>query len=100
MRIVILFCMKKIIITQEQSDKLAKILNEWHFQEPGPQNPDMKKTNEPFCINPEKVLIVKKFLDKGFTPHDYEKIGANGLPMKIKIVSMIIFHRKVKEEQK
>ena len=44
--------------------------------------------NKPYCVNPEKVLIVKKFLDKGFSAHDYEKIGSNGLPVKIKVISM------------
>lgn len=47
-----------------------------------------KKMNKPYCVNPEKVLIVKKFLDKGFSAHDYEKIGSNGLPCKIKVFSM------------
>ena len=50
--------------------------------------PVSKKANKPFCINPEKVLIVKKFLDKGFKAHDYEKIGNSGMPIKIKIISM------------
>lgn len=47
-----------------------------------------KKMNKPYCINPEKVLIVKKFLDKTFTAHDFEKIGSNGMPIITKVFSM------------
>ena len=75
--------MKKFIINEEQEKELIKRLNEEVYQMPVD-----KKMNTPYCINPEKVLIVKKFLDKTFTPHDYEKIGNNGLPIKIKVVSM------------
>lgn len=75
--------MKKIIITEEQEKILANILRE-EVQ----QMPIDKKHNKPYCVNPEKVLIVKKFLDKGFSSHDFEKIGSNGLPSKIKVISM------------
>ena len=75
--------MRKFIINEEQEKELIKRLNEEVYQMPVD-----KKANKPYCINPEKVLIVKKFLDKTFTPHDYEKIGSNGLPIKIKVVSM------------
>ena len=75
--------MKRFIITEEQERFLSNILKE-EIQ----QMPVDKKMNKPYCINPEKVLIVKKFLDKGFSAHDYEKIGSNGLPVKIKVVSM------------
>lgn len=74
---------KKFIISETQEKELIKRLNEEVYQMPVD-----KKMNTPYCINPEKVLIVKKFLDKTFTPHDYEKIGNNGLPIKIKVVSM------------
>lgn len=80
--------MKKFVISESQEKELKRILKEEAFQEPNPQTPSMKKANKPYCINPDKVLIVKKFLDKGFTPHDWEKIGNDGLPMKIKIFSM------------
>ena len=74
---------RKFIISETQEKELIKRLNEEVYQMPVD-----KKMNTPYCINPEKVLIVKKFLDKTFTPHDYEKIGNNGLPIKIKVVSM------------
>jgi hypothetical protein len=75
--------MKKLFITEKQEKILAECLNEEIYQMPVD-----KKNNKPYTINPEKVLIVKKFLDKGFTPHDFEKIGENGLPIKIKVISM------------
>ena len=74
---------KKFIISETQEKELIKRLNEEAYQMPVD-----KKMNTPYCINPEKVLIVKKFLDKTFQPHDYEKIGSNGMPVKIKVVSM------------
>ena len=74
---------KKFIISEEQEKELIKRLNEEAYQ-----MPVNKKMNKPYCINPEKVLIVKKFLDKSFSPHDYEKIGASGMPIRIKVVSM------------
>ena len=75
--------MRKLIITEEQERKLIEILNEEIYQMPVD-----RKANKPYCVNPEKVLIVKNFLDKGFTAHDYEKIGADGMPSVIKIISM------------
>ncbi len=75
--------MKKLIINESQEEYLAKQIAEEKYQMPVP-----KKANKPYCVNPEKVLIVKKFLDSTFTPHDYEKIGANGLPEIVKVVSM------------
>ena len=74
---------KKIIISETQENILAQLLKEGIYQMPVD-----KKMNKPYCVNPEKVLIVKKFLDKGFSAHDYEKIGSNGLPCKIKVFSM------------
>jgi hypothetical protein len=74
---------KKIIISETQEKILARLLKEGIYQMPVD-----KKMNKPYCVNPEKVLIVKKFLDKSFSAHDYEKIGSNGLPCKIKVFSM------------
>lgn len=75
--------MRKIIITEEQEKNLIEILKEEIYQMPVD-----KKANKPYCVNPEKVLIVKNFLDKGFSHHDYEKIGPDGMPLIIKIISM------------
>ena len=75
--------MIKFVINKKQAKALIKRLNEEIYQMPVD-----KKANKPYCINPDKVLIVKKFLDKTFQPHDYEKIGSNGMPVKMKVVSM------------
>lgn len=74
---------RKFIINEKQEQELIKRLNEETYQMPVD-----KKMNTPYCINPEKVLIVKKFLDKTFKAHDFEKIGSNGMPIVIKVVSM------------
>lgn len=76
--------MKKIILSESQSKRLAEILKEGEVQ----QMPIDKKMNKPYYINPEKVKVVKKYLDNGFTAHDYEKVGEDGYPCKIKIISM------------
>ena len=74
---------RKFIISEEQERKLINRINEETYQMPVD-----KKMNTPYCINPEKVLIVKKFLDKTFKAHDFEKIGSNGMPIKIKVISI------------
>lgn len=74
---------KTIILTETQEKILANLLKEGIYQMPVD-----KKVNKPYCVNPEKVLIVKKFLDNRFSTHDYEKIGSNGFPVKIKVYSM------------
>lgn len=74
---------KKFIISEEQEKELIRRINEETYQMPVD-----KKMNKPYCINPEKVLIVKKFLDKTFKVHDFEKIGSNGMPIITKVFSM------------
>lgn len=75
--------MKKFVISEEQEKHLAELLNEETYQMPVPE-----KTNKPYCINPEKVNIVKKFLDGGFKRGNMEIIGDNGLPKQVRIVAM------------
>ena len=76
--------MKKIILSEEQSKNLANILKE----DMGVQQMLVdKKMNKPFYVDPEKVKIVKKYLDGGFTPHDFEKVGDDGYPVKCKIIT-------------
>lgn len=75
--------MKKLIISEKQEKEIINLLNEEIYNMPVD-----KKMNKPYCINPEKVLIVKNFLDKTFSHHDYEQVGKNGLPTVIKIISM------------
>lgn len=76
--------MKKIILSESQSKALAKILKEDRIE----QMPVDKKMNKPYCINPDKVLTVKRYLDGGFSAHDFERVGANGFPEKVKIITM------------
>ena len=76
--------MKRIIITEEQEKKLIQILNNEEIQ----QMPVPEKANKPYYIDPDKVKIVKKFLDNNFQKNNLENIGANGMPEKIRIVTM------------
>lgn len=76
--------MKKIIITEEQERKLIEILNNEEVQ----QMPVPEKTNKPYCIDPDKVKIVKKFLDDNFQKNQLERIGSDGMPEKVRIVTM------------
>ena len=78
--------MKRIVLSESQSIKLAKLLKESETQVQ--QMPVDKKMNKPYFVNPDKVKVVKKFLDNGFTAHDFERVGANGFPEKIKIITM------------
>lgn len=75
--------MKKVIISEEQEKNLAKILNEETQQIPVPKN-----TGKPYTIDTDKVLVVRNFLDNNFKKGHLERIGNNGLPESVKIVTM------------
>ena len=77
---------KKIIISEEQEKELIKILKESDVQKA--QMPVDKKMNKPYCIDPEKVLIVKKHLDNNFRKFNYTTLSG-GKKKKIKIVGMM-----------
>lgn len=77
--------MKRVIITEKQEKKLIKMLNE---ETQVQQIPVPKSTGKPYSIDPDKVLVVKKFLDNNFKKGNLERIGANGMPEKVRIVSM------------
>lgn len=47
-----------------------------------------KKTNKPFTINPDKVLVVKKYLDSNFKKGKAEFIGNDGYVNSVRIISM------------
>ena len=80
-----LFKMKKIIITENQKEHLLKLLSEDVQQMPVPP-----KANKPYTISPEKVLIVKKFLDTTFPKRgSIERIGADGLKETVPIASIV-----------
>lgn len=77
--------MRKIILTESQSEALAKKLNEEMTVQ---QMPVDKKMNKPYCIDPEKVRVVKKFLDDGYTHKTLQHVGPNGFPKKTTIIIM------------
>lgn len=67
--------MKKIIINENQFDTLKALLS---------------KTTGKYSYSPEKVLIVKKFLDDNFVREAFPNgIGTNGLPCNIPVVRVI-----------
>lgn len=76
---------KKFIISEKQEKELIRILNE---EDEVQQMPVDKKMNKPYCIDPNKVLIVKKHLDKNFKKAKYSKIGSNGRPEIVDVVGM------------
>lgn len=75
---------KNIIISEDQSKTLAKILKEETYQMPVP-----KETGKPYCINPDKVLIVKNYLDKNFQKMAAEFKGDNGFRTKKRYALML-----------
>ncbi len=78
--------MMKLVITEEQSNRLAKMLKEEVYQMP----PNVgKHEGKPYTINPDKVKIVKNFLDKNFKKGNYDYIGSNGMPARMRIVAMV-----------
>ena len=79
--------MKRIIITEAQEQKLIEILNNEELPVVQ-QMPVSKKVNKPYCVDPDKVKVVKSFLDNNFQKNNLERIGANGMPEKVRIVTM------------
>ena len=74
--------MKRIFITEEQ---LKALSNE--IKPNAPQN--MPEKTGPYFVDPEKVLLVKKYLDTNFKKGSIENIGANGFPAKVRIAGML-----------
>ena len=75
--------MKKVIISEQQEKELIKKLNEEVYQMPVD-----KKMNKPYTINPDKVLVVKKFLDGNFQKGNAEFIGNNGRLVKVRTIGI------------
>lgn len=78
--------MKRLIITEKQEKKIIKILKESEIQKS--QMPVDKKMCKPYCIDPEKVLIVKKHLDNNFRKFNYTTLKG-GKKNVIQIVGMM-----------
>ena len=72
---------KKIILSEAQLKDITKALLM--------ENLGLKKVSKPYTISPDKVLIVKRYLDSSFKKGSYENIGANGFPRKERIVAML-----------
>lgn len=77
--------MRRIIITEAQEQQLIKLLKEDTVQ----QMPVDKKMNKPYTIDPQKVMVVKKFLDDNFKKGNIERIGSDGLKEVVPIVSIV-----------
>lgn len=72
---------KKIILSEAQLKDITKALL---MEDLG-----LKKVSKPYTISPDKVLIIKRYLDGSFKKGSYENIGADGFPKKERIVAML-----------
>lgn len=68
---------KKVIITEEQ---MNSILSQMVSEELG---------GKKYTIDPEKVLIVKKYLDENFLKTSIDTLGEDGMPGQLGIVVML-----------
>ena len=68
--------MKRVIITEDQLHALSNII---------PQNNNEKLPEKagPYIVNPENVLLVKKYLDTNFKKGQIENVGPDGFPAKV-----------------
>lgn len=74
--------MKKIIITEEQAHALSNIIG-------SNDQATLPEKSGPYIIDPEKVLLVKKYLDFNFKRGNIENIGPDGFPAKVRIAGMM-----------
>lgn len=71
---------KKIILTETQERKLVNYI--------------IKEMT--YTIEPNKVLLVKKYLDKNFQKGKLDKFGDNGMPTSMPVVGMLVNNEVVK----
>ena len=74
--------MKKLIITEAQVHALSNIIPQ---NQPG----KMPEKSGPYIVNPENVLLVKKYLDTNFKKGQIENLGPDGFPAKVRIAGMM-----------
>lgn len=74
--------MKKLIITEEQVHALNNIIGQNDSEQ-------LPEKSGPYIVNPENVLIVKKYLDTNFKKGQIENIGPDGFPAKVRIAGML-----------
>lgn len=72
---------KTIIITESQEQAILNYLK----QEETPQT----KKGKPYVVNPDKVLLIKRFLDTNFQKNTEDCIGFNSLPYKSTIINVM-----------
>ena len=74
--------MKRIFITEEQLKALSNEIK--------PSNPqELPEKSGPYFVDPEKVLLVKKYLDTNFKRGEIENLGPDGFPAKMRIAGML-----------
>jgi hypothetical protein len=74
--------MKKVIITEEQMKALSNAIRS---NKPS----ELPDKAGPYVINPEQVLLVKKYLDTNFKKGTIENVGPDGFPSKARIAGML-----------
>lgn len=74
--------MKTIIITEEQVHALSNAIRQNNSEK-------LPEKAGPYVVNPENVLLVKKYLDSNFKKGQIENIGADGFPEKVRIAGMM-----------
>lgn len=79
--------MKKIIITEEQENKIKDMLNNGNKSIVKISTPN--KGNKTYVINTDKVLLIKRFLDSNFKMGKLENIGSDGLKKDTRIFSIM-----------
>ena len=74
--------MKRIILTEGQVHALSNTIRQ--------NNADkLPEKSGPYIVNPENVLLVKKYLDSNFKKGRIENIGPDGFPAKVRIAGMM-----------
>lgn len=66
----------KLIVNEKQAKKLLQMMYE-------------EEVAKQYSYSPEKVLIVKDYLDKNFKKGNFEGVGGDGLPSNTPIVVLI-----------
>ncbi len=74
--------MKTLIITEEQVHALSNVI-------PQSKNSNLPEKSGPYIVNPENVLLVKKYLDTNFKKGQIDNIGPDGFPAKVRIAGMM-----------
>ena len=84
---------KKIIVNEGQLTRLMEEIAGSEILEPS----DKMTMPVRYPVNPQKVLVVKQFLDANFQPETMDGIGQDGLPGQLQIVGMMQNGNKLKD---